>query len=182
MDIDKASFYKMIAPRPTVCVCTATPDGTPNIGPYSFVTPVSFDPPLVAVSVGRGKDTILNARDTKSFVIAPLTDGWKVEGVRTEVKLPREESEFESVGLTVEPSVRVDAPSVKESPINIECEYWGEFPSGDHILLVGEVVHISGAEDATRNGRINLEDLGGVGHVTGEEFCISRDVTVIDRE
>lgn len=181
MSIDKNSYYKMIAPRPTVCVSTQDGDGNSNIAPYSFVTPLSFRPPLLGVAVGKGKDTMLNARETEDFVVAPLTKSWIKKGIKSEVSLDREKSEFEEVGLTEKDSREVDSPSVKESPINIECEFWDEFEGGDHYLLVGEVVHISGKESALRNGRINLEELVTVNHISGEEFCLSKEVTEIER-
>lgn len=182
MKIEENNYYKLIAPRPTVCVSTLTEDGNSNIAPYSFATPLSFSPPLLSISVGKGKDTILNARETGDFVVAPLTEDWMEKGIKSEISLPRGESEFEEVGLAEESSEKINSPSVGESPINIECEYWDEFDSGDHYLLVGEVVHISGGENALKNGRINLEELATVGHVSGEEFCLSEKVTEIERD
>jgi len=181
MDFDKNDYYKLIAPRPTVCVSTIDEEGVPNIAPYSFASPVSFSPPLIGISVGKGKDTILNARETGGFVVAPVTEEWMKEGVGSEVSLSRSESEFEEVGLTESKSVKVEAPGVGESHVNIECDYWNEFEMGDHYFLVGEVVHISATEDAVENGRINLEKLGTVGHVSGKEFCISKEITEIER-
>ncbi len=181
MSIDKNNYYKMIAPRPTVCVSTYDKGGNSNIAPYSFATPISFSPPLLGVAVGKGKDTILNARETDDFVVAPLTKDWMEKGIKSEISLSREESEFEEVGLTEKESEVIDSPSVKESPINIECECWDEFEAGDHYLLVGEVVNISGEESALRNGRINVEELTTVGHISGEEFCLSEKITEIER-
>jgi len=181
MDFNKNDYYKLIAPRPTVCISTVDDEGNSNLSPYSFATPISFSPPLFSVSVGSGKDTILNARETEGFVVAPLTEEWMEEGIKSEISLSRAESEFEEVGLTERKSEKVKAPSVKESPVNIECKYWDEFKAGDHLLLMGEVVHISIREDAVGNRRINLESLGAVGHVAGEEFCISKEVVKLGR-
>ncbi|KXA96764.1 hypothetical protein AKJ38_02665 [candidate division MSBL1 archaeon SCGC-AAA259I14] len=182
MQIKNKDYYKMIAPRPTVCVSTIDGEENSNLAPYSFATPISFSPPLFAVSVGGGKDTILNARETEDFVVTPLTKKWMEKGVRSEISLPRGDSEFEKVGLTQSSSEVVKSPSVGEAPVNIECKYWDDFEVGDHFVLVGEVVHISAKEDAVKNGRINLENLGTVGHVTGEEFCISEEIVKIERE
>lgn len=181
MSIDKNNYYKMIAPRPTVCVSTQDRNGNSNIAPYSFATPISFTPPLLGIAVGKGKDTILNARETEDFVVAPLTRSWMKKGIKSEISLDREKSEFEEVGLTEKDSKEVNSPSVEESPINIECEFWDEFEAGDHYLLVGEVVCIDGKKSALRNDRINLEELAAVGHISGEEFCLSKEVTRIER-
>lgn len=124
----------------------------------------------------------MNARETREFVVAPLTRGWMEKGIGTDVSLERDESEFEEVGLTESESEEVEAPGVEEAPINLECKLVDEFEVGDHFFLVGEVVNIAADEGAIKNGRINLEDLGSVGHVTGEEFCISDETVSIDRD
>lgn len=180
--MDNKNYYHAIAPRPTVCVSTTTGDGSSNLAPYSFVTPLSIDPPLVGVAVGEEKDTILNAREAGDFVVVPLTRDWEKQGIRTEISLPRGESEFEEVGLTESASEVVSSPGVKEASINIECTYWDEFETGDHFFLVGKVVHVAAQPRALKGDRINLETLGAVGHISGEEFCVADEVVRIRRE
>ncbi len=181
MNIDVKDYFGLISPRPTVCISTLGPKGNSNIGPYSFVSPLSFDPPLLGVSAGKEKDSLLNARDTGDFVIAPLTKSWKEKGVKSEVNLDRSKSEFEEVGLSEQGSRKVRSPSVKEAPVNLECEYWDDFKIGDHCWLVGKIVHISAEEEAVKNGRLNIEKVGAVCHVRGEEFTIPRDIEKIKR-
>jgi len=180
--MDPKKFYGFISPRPTVCVSTVSPEGNSNIGPYSFVSPVSFNPPLIGISAGKNKDTLLNARDTGDFVIVPVTEGWMDKGIKSEISLPRNKSEFEELELNEKKSKEVRSPSVEEAPVNIECEYWDELEAGDHVWLVGKVVNIDAKEDAVKNDRLNIEKLGSVCHVMGEEFTISDDITVIKRD
>ncbi len=181
MDIDKKSYYKLLGPRLTVCVSTIDKDGNSNIAPYSFATPVSFSPPLLGIGVGKGKDTILNAKETRDFVVAPLTKDWMEKGVKTEINLKRGESEFRKIGLTEKESKKIKSPSVKESPVNIECKYYDDFETGDHHFLVGKIVNIEVEKNAFKNGRINIEKLGSIGHISGEEFCLADEVIKIKR-
>lgn len=182
MNMDPKKFYGLISPRPTVCISTVSPEGNSNIGPYSFVSPVSFNPPLIGISAGKSKDTLLNARDTGDFVVAPVTEEWMDRGIKSEISLPRDKSEFKELGLTEKESKKVKSPSVEEAPVNIECEYWDELEAGDHVWLVGKVVNIDLKEGSVKNGRLNVEKLGSVCHVMGEEFTISDDITVIKRD
>lgn len=177
--IKPQDYFGFIAPRPTVCVSTIDSEGNSNIAPYSFVSPLSFNPPLIGVAAAESRDTTANCRETGEFVVVPVTEDWAEEGVRTEVSIPREESEFEEIGLTEKESSKVRAPGVKEAAVNIECELYEEVEIGDHILLVGKVVFIDA--DGVKNGRLNLEDLGSLGHVKGEEFCISKTISRIER-
>ncbi|MEF8917521.1 MAG: flavin reductase family protein [Candidatus Bipolaricaulota bacterium] len=180
--MDNTDYYKTIAPRPTLCVSTTSKDGSSNIAPYSFATPLMMDPPIIGIVAGGEKDTLLNARETGDFVVTPLTSDWINEGVRSEVELPRGESEFEEVGLTESESQKIAAPGVKEAPINLECKYRDEFRIADNFLLAGDVVHITVKKGALKKGRINLEELGTVGHVCGEEFCVANEVARIERD
>ncbi|OUJ18988.1 NADH-FMN oxidoreductase RutF of DIM6/NTAB family [Methanonatronarchaeum thermophilum] len=181
MNIDVDKYYGLISPRPTVCISTVDSDGNSNLAPYSFLTPLSFNPPLIVIGVGEGKDTIVNARDIGDFVVTPLTEDWMVEGIKTGESLPHGESEFDLAGLNTKSSEKIKSPSVAEAAVNIECEYYGEYEIGDHLLLVGEVVNITANEDAVKNDRIALEKYGAVGHISGEEFAVARDITEIER-
>lgn len=180
-EITPKDFFGFIAPRPTVCLCTMDKEGNTNIAPYSFVTPLSFNPPLIGIAAAESRDTTLNSRETGEFVVAPVTEDWIEKGIKTEISLPRKESEFEEVGLSEKSSTKLKTPGVKEAAVNIECEYHGEFEVGDHILLIGKIVHIDANIEGVKNSRLNLEDLGSVGHVKAEEFCISKTVSRVER-
>jgi len=182
MNFNPKNYYKLIAPRPTVCVSTIDEEGISNVAPYSFATPLSFNPPLLGISVGEGKDTIINARDSEDFVVAPMTKNWMKKGIKSEISVDSDISEFKEVELTESGSGNVKSPSIKEAPINIECIYKKDIETGDHQLLVGEVVNISAKENAIKDNRINLEKLGSVGHITGEEFSITNNSVIIDRK
>lgn len=182
LDFNTNNYYKLIAPRPTVCVSTIDENGISNVAPYSFATPLSFNPPLIGISVGKGKDTIQNAKKSGDFVVAPLTKSWMREGIKSEISVESDISEFEEAELTESESGDVKSPSIKEAPVNIECVYEKDLETGDHQLLVGKVVNISAKENAIKDNRINLEKLGSVGHITGEEFSVTNNSVLIDRK
>jgi len=48
-------------------------------------------------------------------------------------------------------------------------------------LLVGKVIFIDAEKEYIKNGRMNLESLGSLAHVKGEEFCISKTISRIER-
>ncbi|MHC1625661.1 MAG: flavin reductase family protein [Methermicoccaceae archaeon] len=188
MEYAEKDFFGLIFPRPVVCISTYGKDGSYNIAPYSFVTPLSFNPPLLAFSVGKKKnpkdasseqkDTLRNILETKEFVVVPVHEPWVEEAIRTEAALPYGESEFDYVGLTPTPSKQVGAPSVAEAMINIECTVESTVDAGDHVLVIGKVVHI-GAEKVTDK---NVEKLGFLGFINGENFILTHDILSIHRE
>lgn len=44
MPLNRNQFYKTLAPRLTACISTLNPEKGSNLAPYSFLTPLSFDP------------------------------------------------------------------------------------------------------------------------------------------
>jgi flavin reductase (DIM6/NTAB) family NADH-FMN oxidoreductase RutF len=79
-----------IVPRPIAFVSTISPDGVPNLAPFSFFTGVSADPPVVcfaptirASDSGR-KDTLRNIESTREFVVNVVSEeiAAQMNGVR----------------------------------------------------------------------------------------------------
>jgi flavin reductase (DIM6/NTAB) family NADH-FMN oxidoreductase RutF len=63
-----------LAPRPVVLVVTLSAEGVLNIAPFSMVTPLSAEPPLLGLGVSPRRDggvkaTLRNLLDTGEFVV-----------------------------------------------------------------------------------------------------------------
>lgn len=59
----------LTSPNPLVMVCTGKPDGSTNIAPVSFVTYLSFNPPIIGFAMGRASYTGLRIRETGKAII-----------------------------------------------------------------------------------------------------------------
>jgi len=133
----------LLSPRLTVLVTTMSKGGKVNAAPFSFVGPISIEPPLCYVSVGKAnKDTEAFARETKQFVINLVSETFAQQAINCEAKLPRGTNELEVFGLHMRPSKKVAVPSVKEAPATVECELTEVIDpkDSDHLLLIGRVV------------------------------------------
>ncbi len=141
---------QVVVPRPIALVSSVDADGRPNLAPFSFFTVVSANPPYLAFSpqrsgrTGEKKDTLRNVEATGSFVVAVVTETVAERVNRCSAALPYGASEFAHSGLTPAAAVRVRAPLVAESPVNMECELvevrsYGE-AGGAGNLVVGRVV------------------------------------------
>ncbi|KAG6907687.1 hypothetical protein DXG01_007790 [Tephrocybe rancida] len=125
-----------IAPRPVAFVSTITEDGVSNIAPYSWfnqvlgIVLVSSYPPVISVSCAtlrradppRLKDTVNNIKATKGFTVNIISEPWVAQSNIASVDAPEGFSEWPVSGLTMEPSIHVKAPRVKESAFSMECE------------------------------------------------------------
>jgi len=194
-DLDVRNRYKLligtVVPRPIAFVSTVSPDGAPNIAPYSFFTAVGSNPMTLLFCPatkpdGADKDTLRNALPpdeggTGEFVVNVATETYARKVAAAAEVLPYGESEFELTGLTPIPSSTVRPPRLAESPISYECETIqvirtnpGEPSSGN--LVMGHVLRIH-VDESLVNDRfhVDADRLAAIGRMGGPEYCRTRD-------
>lgn len=170
-----------VNPRPIALVSTVSPEGQPNLAPFSFFNMVSGKPPVLMFCpalrrTGQPKDTLRNVRATGEFVVATVTEAIVEQAVRAGADLPPEQSEWEFSGLTPLPASRVRPALVMESPVNIECRLrqiieLGTGPGGGNLVL-GDIVALHIADWILGpDGRVDPHKLRTVGRLGGEWYC-----------
>jgi flavin reductase (DIM6/NTAB) family NADH-FMN oxidoreductase RutF len=199
MDIDPASMparerYGLligsILPRPIAWVATINEKGQTNLAPFSFFTGITAEPMSVCFAPvndrhGKEKDTLVNIRATKQFVVNLASEDTAKQMNETSAAYPYGVSEFEKVGLTPVKSLKVKPPRVKESKIAMECEliqivHLSEGPLGGN-LVIGKVVMFH-ADDAVWNGgSLRHEDLKAIGRMNGAWYTRTQDAFELKR-
>ena len=172
MELNPSQFYKAMAPRLTVLVTTVDREGRINAAPFSFVSPVSMDPPLVMVSSGHGKDTLKNVRDTGEFVLNIPTEEILNQLCSCGKKVPPEINELDEAGLTAEDSSVVKPPRVKECIAWFECGLEQEHEAGDHVLLIGRVLKAEVKDGLLKDGNLDVEKAKVLQHIGGTKFAV----------
>ncbi len=180
MDLNPTQFYKAMAPRLTALVTTVDKKGNINAAPFSFVSPVSMDPPLAMVSCGHGKDTLYNVRETGDFVLNIPAEEILNRVYKCGGKFPPEVNELEEAGLTAEDSATVKPPRVKECIAWFECRLYFEKEAGDHVLLVGRVLKAEAKDGLLKNGNLDVGKAKAAQHIGGTEFAIPDRVVNVE--
>lgn len=111
----------LVAPRPIGWISTLSPEGRPNLAPYSFFNIVSESPDIVMFSSAGLKDTVRNAMATGEFVCNLATRDLMDQVNITSTPLPSGESEFELAALAQAPCRLIRPPRVAASPCALEC-------------------------------------------------------------
>lgn len=189
MQLDPATLpwqdtYKLmigaIVPRPIAFVSTISPEGVPNLAPFSFFNGVCPAPFCVSVSImrrsadGSKKDTLHNIEATGEFVVNVVTEAIASAMNETATEFPPEVDEFQVGGFTPVPSAVVRPPRVAESPVNLECRLvqvveLGARP-GASSLVIGQVVQMHIRDDLYENGRIDFTRLQPVARLAGNWY------------
>jgi flavin reductase (DIM6/NTAB) family NADH-FMN oxidoreductase RutF len=193
-DLSKQQNYKLLSgsviPRPIAFVTTQDGAGNINAAPFSFFNVVNSAPPMIMISTGRNngkrKDTSLNIEETENFVVH-ITDSDNVEDVNiTAAPIEREESEIERTQMELIDSTVVDAPSVNNAKVRMECKLDRLIQLGDELegsdLIIGEVVmfHIDD-QVYFEDSKINAETLQPIARLSGNDYARLGDKFTIER-
>lgn len=186
-----ALLTQCIIPRPVVLVTSLAEDGTLNGAPFSFISVVVADPPLVCLSVfrknGRQKDTARNILRNGEFVIHTVGLDCLEQVNATAATLPPDVSEPETVGMRCVDSFSVSVPSVKDGPVRLECvlESAQTIRADDGRetcdFIIGRVHCIYIDDEITENGRVSPEKLKPVSRLSGSDYAQLREVFSIAR-
>lgn len=179
-----------ILPRPIAWVSTISPEGKTNLAPFSFFTGICAEPMTVCFAPvrnrhGKKKDTLINIEGTRQFVINVVTEESAQVMNQTSADYPYGVSEFEKVGLTPLPSIKVRPPAVKESPIHFECELQqivtiSEGPLGGN-LVIGRVVYVRVDDRLWKDGKVSRKDLKPIGRMEGAWYAKVTDAFELPR-
>jgi flavin reductase (DIM6/NTAB) family NADH-FMN oxidoreductase RutF len=111
---------------------------------------ISYQPGLIAVSLGHTKATVENIRTTKEFgvnlcasdqsILASVAGGY-TGSMYDKVNALKE------IGFEFYKAKKINSLMVKGAALNIECRLYKEITLGDHITFVGEVVEASNNPD-----------------------------------
>lgn len=119
-----------------VCIVTTNCNKLGRIGlTINSFASVSLEPPLILWSLDRNSDTLASFREAGHFCINVLSD----EAVGLSTRLSQKanhglDSEVHRFGVG-------EVPILKNALAHFECEVTARHDGGDHIIIVGRVVH-----------------------------------------
>ncbi len=136
----------MIYPLPAVMVSCGSEPEEYNIITISWTGTICTDPAMCYISVRPGRHSYNIIKKNGEFVINLTTKSLAFATDWCGVKSGRDHNKFAEMGLTPIPALKVKAPMIKESPLNIECIVKEIKELGSHHMFISEVVAVN-AED-----------------------------------
>jgi flavin reductase (DIM6/NTAB) family NADH-FMN oxidoreductase RutF len=126
-----------------VFLISSSYEGRDNVMTACWAFPLSFDPILFGVSVGKERFSYNLVKGSGEFVInVPGEDLLDASLVCGENSGRDVEDKFKLAKLTKEKSEKVATPSIAESLTSIECKIIKSVEAGDHVLFIGKPVNI----------------------------------------
>jgi len=137
------TLKKFMQPCPVWLVCSEAPNGRLNVAPASWVTLVSYSPPMITVSLKPDKDTALNVLAKGWFTISRVPFSLAQKLHLCAKPLPRGENEADFADLPIR-WAEIDG---KPWPRPVQSIAWagcmmskrGTMVVGDHLLVVADI-------------------------------------------
>jgi flavin reductase (DIM6/NTAB) family NADH-FMN oxidoreductase RutF len=104
----------------------------------NWLSQVSFDPPLVAVSVENDSFSLPVIQRTGRFAVNVFGDEQRELAGRLGKRHAK--TPDKAVGLRLAPGA-TGCPLLLEALASVECQVVGQLPAGDSTLVLGRVVH-----------------------------------------
>ncbi|MGI6721818.1 MAG: flavin reductase family protein [Anaerovoracaceae bacterium] len=166
----------LLAPVPVVMVtCGSAEEGTANIITVAWTGIVNSNPPMTYVSIRRERFSHHLISESGEFCINLVTEQLVRATDWCGVQSGKDHDKFAETGLTMEECSRVSCPSIKESPLCLECRVQEVHSYGSHDMFVAEIVNMSTDEALVDgSGRIRLDRVGLVSYCHGEYFPLKK--------
>ena len=183
----------LFRPNRPVLVTTLDRDGTVHVAPFAWCVPASYNPPMVILALlsrPRKQHSLINIERDRQFVVNIPGSDLSAELVRASYRYPAGVYKAGILGFEFSPAQRVDVPLIKRCRAHVECRLKTKVVTGDHTLLVADVVDASYAPEQYREGFIiDIENyspclhLGHIAHPDGQSHTFidageSKPVTV----
>lgn len=165
----------MLYPLPVIMVSCQRADEKPNIITLAWAGTICSDPAMVSISIRPERHSYNIIRETGEFVINLTTEELAFATDLCGVKSGRDVDKFKLTGLTPFASKVVKAPSIAESPVNIECKVKDILEYGSHHVFTAEVVNVT-VDDKymDENGKFNLNSSKVIAYSHGEYIGLGK--------
>ncbi len=125
-------------PRQTILLTCRFKDRN-NIMTLDWHTPLSFEPMLYAVSIGKTRFSLNLVRSSKVFVVNFMSKDFEKKILFCGRHSGKTIDKFKETNFEKEEAKTIDCPRIKQALGHLECRVIKEVEVGDHILFIAQV-------------------------------------------
>ncbi|MEZ0345762.1 MAG: flavin reductase family protein [Infirmifilum sp.] len=161
---------RLLHPKLVTLIVTSLKSGRVNVMPASWVTPTSVTPPLVTLALSPRRYTYEVLQQSREFTVNPVSREMLELVEYTGSVSGREEDKVQRAGIKLIQAETVSAPCIDGALACIECRVWSQYPAGDHVLVVGQVLKALVLQEVWGNNTYILEKAKPLFHVGGDSY------------
>lgn len=168
----------MLYPLPAVLVSVAARDGRDNLITVAWTGTVCSDPAMLYISVRPERYSYELLKDSGEFVVNLTTEELAYATDWCGVRSGRDFDKWKETHLTRGKANSLSfAPTVAESPVNIECKTTDIRELGSHHMFLAEVVSVQvDAKYMDEKGKFFLNHTGLLAYSHGEYLTLGKEV------
>lgn len=161
----------MLNPLPAVIVSCGD-SRLSNLITIAWTGTICTNPPMLYISVRPERYSYDIIRDKMEFTVNLTTAAMATATDLCGVRSGRDCDKWKLTGLTPEPGVAVECPSISQSPLSIECRVKEIMSLGSHDMFVADVVNVLADESLIdpETGKFRLADSGLLSYAHGAYY------------
>ena len=165
-----------VYPIPAVMVSCGNMDKS-NIITVAWTGIINTNPAMCYISVRPERHSYNIIKETGEFVINLTSKNLTYATDWCGVKSGKDVDKFKEMKLTKEKSNFVNCPSIKESPVSIECKVKEIKELGSHHMFMAEVLSINADEKyIDKKGAFDISKCDLVAYANGKYFELGEQV------
>ena len=166
----------LLAPEPCVMVsCGGMGEGESNIITIGWTGILATKPPKTYISVRPTRHSYAMIEKSGEFVINLPTTAMCREVDFCGVRSGKDVDKIAKCGFHLEPSDKVSAPLLSESPVSLSCRVTQKIALGSHDMFLAEILSVAVDERyLDSKGKLNLQQSGLLAYAHGEYFSLGR--------
>lgn len=168
----------MIYPLPAVMVSCGSNENEYNILTVSWVGTICSNPPMCYISVRPERHSYPILKKNMEFVLNLTTEEMAYATDWAGVRSGEKYNKFEELKLTRGRASIVQAPTIEESPLCIECKVKEIISLGSHDMFIADVVNVL-ADEAyidKETDRFKMEEAGLLVYAHGNYYGMGEHI------
>lgn len=126
--------------EPSVFVIAVGGNDRPNVMACGWNNKLSYNPPLLGISLQVSGFTHHLIEERREFVVAVPTPALEEELLYVGSVSGSEVDKFTATGLKTQPASKISVPLLADARANYECALQQTIEVGDHIFFIGQIV------------------------------------------
>ena len=166
----------MLYPLPAVLITCGSSVDNSNMLTVAWAGTICSDPAMLSISVRPSRHSYAIIRENMEFTVNLTTEAMAAATDWAGVRSGRDYNKWRETGLTPEPGIKVACPSIKESPLSIECRVRQIIPLGTHDMFLAEVVNVLADQSLIdpHTGAFNLEEAHLMAYSHGAYYALGQ--------
>lgn len=164
----------MLNPVPCILVTSKYEDKI-NVLTIAWAGTICSDPPMVSISLRKGRHSFPIIYEAKEFVINIPSTNQAFNVDFCGVKSGKDMDKIKKCGFNLGYDAGFNTPYIKDSPVNLLCKVKDIIPLGSHHMFLAEVVKVLVDESLfDTKGKIHLEKADLLCYNHGEYFGLNK--------